>query len=239
MPTSALTELVAPLHLTRARQHHCWPEGRTSSATRPCDNRPGPSPNLALARLRCPRPAVKHLRVLGLALHVVPGDRAPHRARLVVLDHAGQRVRPDDAGDDCCLEAAVMQDDVRYHREPDPVAGRTIGEAEPPRRSGLSRASWRRSSLASRRLCRHGVLLRSRNSSALPGTASGWRSFDTVSSYAGRPARRGSRAAPASICCANAPSTTHRDHHHRIRARVPLTVTTLPRAGPTTIHQMG
>jgi hypothetical protein len=57
-----------------------------------------PSPDLAFARLQCPPPAAKHLHVADFASHVVPGDRAPYRLRLVVLDRAGQRVRPDDGG---------------------------------------------------------------------------------------------------------------------------------------------
>ena len=37
---------------------------------------------------------MKHLRVVDLAFHVVPVDGVPDWARLVVLEQAGQRVRP-------------------------------------------------------------------------------------------------------------------------------------------------
>ena len=105
---------------------------------------------------------MKYLHVVDLALHVVPGADAPQRARLVVLGHVAQCVRPDGPGNDRCLEAAVVQHDVCQHGDPDSVPGHAIGQTG-SRGPGLSRASPRRPSRARTRLLRHAALLWSRS----------------------------------------------------------------------------
>jgi len=73
----------------------------------------------------CARPK-RHHPSLG------KGGSAPYRARFVVLDQAGQRIRPDGASNDTCLEAAVAQA-ASYHLEPDSVPDHAIGQAGRPR----------------------------------------------------------------------------------------------------------